>query len=391
MTTPASSPAPMPGAQALAGRIVRDIAALPVQQWDALSQNPFYSWEYMKALSDHAAGALEPRHIALESEDGLAAVAPAFVQRSPHYFSLRELLRGRFPPIFRKPCLAIHAPLSFSSLVPSRLPLHGTLRAVDAVLAAQARRQGIGIGGYLYVEKDSKQASILKALGYHPVFVTCTSRLDLSPGTFESYLNTLPRQTRNIRTNIRKELRQFREFGGTLRLLNPKAADWPALIALYNQVYAKYNRRPCSLSPKLLAGLVAAFGDRALLMAAERDGRLLGYGILVREGGLWHCFNMGLDQSQSRHSASYFVLAYDYPIMLALEQGAQALNLRPGHAYLKSLRGARLIPLYMYVKHFGSGWENRALGSYCRALDTWYRRKFWQGEVAPHQNFAPAL
>ncbi len=396
-----SSPTPSPkrgppgrtgqNTASIKGRFINDITGVEEGAWNALNPSPFYSWKYLKAIQDHLRRDLVPHHLLLARGGALIGAIPAYFQRRAEYFSLQGLVRGRLPIPMRTPCLAIHSPLSFSSkvLAPG-LPFKEALAAADRALARDAKKGAFGIAGYLYVEKGSAQAQILRELGYHPVFVTCTTRLTAQAASFEDFLYSPP-ISKNLRKKIRRELRRNKDFGMENSVLARQEADPEAFIGLHNQVFSKYNERPSLFTAGLLRDLMEAFGDNTLILTANKDGRLLGYEFLVRDGPVWHGLNMGLDQAIARESASYFVLGYDYPIMLGLQWGANAVEWRPGHIHLKAQRGAEVIPLYMYVKHFGGVAQNRLFGAYCRVLDAWYRRKYRRREISPFPDFDVAL
>jgi hypothetical protein len=177
----------------------------------------------------------------------------------------------------------------------------------------------------------------LEALGGSTAFLCSEFFLPLMGSTFEKHLASLPRAQR---LRLRGD---FRRGGASVDL---KLLDGTALAALLPDISrliaATYDRNgietPISVIGLMLQEAINAFPVFAACAFDASTDELLAVHILIyqqpRLYGKW----FGQEESTARESI-YFPLLAALPLQLALDLGAKTLELGPGSAKAKVMRG----------------------------------------------------
>lgn len=188
--------------------------------------------------------------------------------------------------------------------------------------------------------------------------------------TIEEYLIRL---SAHRRTAVRHELRTFHDTGAKVAAvpLRDHVESFAALTAANSQ------RRGVPESQTnitaFLGRIAEALGDDALLLAAMRQGRLLGGVLGLRHRGVLSLRMTGFDDAALQDTFAYFVLTYYAATMLNDELGVADVHLGVGAAEAKIRRGARAEPLFTWVVLPEPPWlETR------RRLDAHHRQSPYQ-------------
>ncbi|GGV01239.1 hypothetical protein GCM10010495_10350 [Kitasatospora herbaricolor] len=193
--------------------------------------------------------------------------------------------------------------------------------------------------GFLYVdEREGLLREVLAAGGYRSCESGRFSRLDVPAGGFEEYLGGF---SRHRRSRMRAERRRLATAEVKVSLDPASAHDPARLAALELELLAKYGFT--SWTPEHaergVRRLFAAFGEDALVASAVADGKVRGFGVLVRRGDQWHAVKAGFDYGFQGSLPLYYETLYYHPVERAAEFGVRAIQYGIGSEEAKRSRG----------------------------------------------------
>ncbi len=218
------------------------------------------------------------------------------------------------------------------------------LRDLVGKLLGWARANGIAALAFLFATPDA--ADLMAALAERgaaalPLAGTCV--LDVSWDDFDGYLATLPSKRR---VAIRGELNRL--AAAHVVLAEERLDDVePELLRLRAKLVAKYDGRPAPARDRLLLDKIRDLfdGDEILVVTARCERRMLGFALLLRDGGRWTALLVGTDYDDPRSRLTYFAVTFYRPAALAPGRGITSIGYGLGSWQAKRLRGCRVVPL----------------------------------------------
>lgn len=268
-------------------RFIDAISEVSAQDWDRLypGDYPFTRHAFLDALErsgcvDEASG-WTPRHLLLESRDGLAAALPLYIKG--HSYG-EFVFDWGWAAAFDRLGLAYYPKLlSAIPFTPAQGPRLGIApgvafdRTVDAMCRALGREtERLGASGWHLLFPEPAQAGALRELEQrhailrrHDVQFHWHSRGESSFDGFLSRLKSSRRKT------IRRERRRVREQGITLHRLTGTditAQAWDLFHACYVRTYRKRSGHEGYLNRACFDALLGTLGEQMLLVLAEEDG-----------------------------------------------------------------------------------------------------------------------
>jgi uncharacterized protein len=327
---------------------------VPVRQgvphsWnDALAAGSFYSSaDWLRFCDSDAPGAVGTVAAALPSGGRAAVPLVEQGENSMRYYRWHDLLTQAGLPAPRPRGLLVG---------PSRGYQTDLLRTVDAdpaeaaaaVLAgvrAIARDRGMPCVAMYLTTQDML---LLRAAGVRSpaVLLEADAWIAVPADGWDGWMAGL---SRHRRTQIRRDERAFVAAGYRIeRHTLPEVCD--RLGALWAPTQERYYGRP--FDPAQLTGQMrvqaAAMGDQAeVLLCLEPDGSPVGFCVSYRWGDRVHLRTTGFDYARLRGAAEYFNLSYYHHLHQARQTGLRHIHAGIKSIGAKSLRGARIRPLWL--------------------------------------------
>lgn len=188
----------------------------------------------------------------------------------------------------------------------------------------------------------------LLAEGYRPLNNLPCARLDIRWSSFAEYLDSMRSPYRHKITDRQKKCEAA---GIRFEVLTDFASLAPDLARLWRNAYdhaAEYKRE--LLLPAFFENVSDGLRGRASVILARRQGRPVGFALLLQDNASLEWLFCGLDYECNRRDFIYFNLLY-HIINSAIERGCKQLNLGITTIIPKLDVGAVAVPLHMYMKH----------------------------------------
>ncbi len=329
-------------------RIVEKISSVPKPEWDRLDgaahggripYNPFVSHAYLSALEDSGSAVSragwQPRHIALEGEDGrIAAVVPCYGKSHSQgeyvfdhaWADAYERAGGRYYPKFQ--CTVPFTPASGPRLLVTdgRTELK---KQLSKALREETDRLGISSAHVTFLQEDD--LSVLEADGY--LHRTDQQFHFLNKG-YASHEDFLAELSSSKRKNLRKERRSALENGISIDWLTGSDLTediWDQFFAFYMDTGSRKWGRPY-LTREFYSLIGERMAEDILLVMAKRDGRYVAGAInFIGEDALygrhWGCIedHPFLHFEVCYHQAIDFAIAHKLGRVEAGAQGEHKL------------------------------------------------------------------
>jgi uncharacterized protein len=180
------------------------------------------------------------------------------------------------------------------------------------------------------------------------VLQTCEARVTVPGPTFEHYLAALSSARRST---VRRDLARFAESGFVIEQtrLSAVLVEAPALVA---QVQATHAGRAVTAADEaemrraLTAQAETLDADSVVFACRDANGAPVAVSLSYLAGDTLYVRLVGLAYAETLRSASYYQVAYYETIRLAQRLGLTSVHLGIASLRPKTLRGARLSPLF---------------------------------------------
>jgi hypothetical protein len=210
----------------------------------------------------------------------------------------------------------------------------------------------------MFVTTDDARALQAAGVGAPPVLLEADAWIDLPPGGWEGWLESLPAKRRG---NIRRESRRFDQAG--YQVTHAALADWftelPDLAGATQHKYGASGTSQEWLS--LLSKHVDVMGSAARVAVCARPGqRPVGFCVYYVWNGTVFLRWAGFDYERLSGVGEYFNVTYYSQVRAAQGLGATRIHAGIKASEAKALRGADLRPLWMVDLTEDSALERRA-------------------------------
>ncbi|GCB47952.1 GNAT family N-acetyltransferase [Streptomyces sp. NL15-2K] len=212
-------------------------------------------------------------------------------------------------------------------------------RMVDALVEWGAGA-GLRTLSFLYLTREAEPlVRVLGEKGFTVMPLTSSWELPVEWDDLSGYLARLPRKRRSV---VRREMRELTARGidvGEREL----SACAPRLAALRCGLVEKYGgTADFEREMSRLRRVESLFGaDDITVVAAQREQEVVGFTLLLRDGGVWTAYLTGADQSAGTARLAYFATSYYWPAERAPRLGIRLIAYGPGSGQAKRLRGCR--------------------------------------------------
>jgi len=341
-------------------KIHRSIDEVNESEWDAIvgKDKIFCAHKYVKALE--RSGLNEGRCYYVVAYDGDKIIAHASVysisteldvfargvirkiinivrRKWKNFFILRSLECG--PPI------ALGNTLSFKDGVDRAEALHLLCRGIEEL----AKELGISFILFRdFYDDEAELCASLKGRGYENIHNLPKAEIKIRWKSFDEYLNSM---RSNYRCKIVKSMEKCAKANIFIQPLKNSSENSRQLKRLYDNVsrQAKEVKREC-LSDTFFQDLDRHLGEKAVILAASKDEKLLGFMLVLFNGKELISTLLGLDYDCNREYCIYFNLFYK-TIELAIEKGMDKIDMGITTLDPKKDMGSDIVILNMYMKH----------------------------------------
>ena len=304
--------------------IASSISALPESDWDQLADaHPFISHAFLGALEESGSvgpgTGWTPAPILVESDDGLAAAAPAYLKTHSQgeyvfdhgWADAWERAGGAYYP-------KLQVAVPFTPVPGPRL-LGSRPQQLLAALEAVTVQNELSSAHITFVEdNDAAQAEERGWLIRHGIQYHWFNR---GYRDFDDFLGSL---TSRKRKAIRKERAAAREGLEFRALTGPEigSAEWDSMWHFYQDTGSRKWGRPY-LTRAFFDRIGETMGDRLLLFLACRDGRPIAGALnVIGSDALYGRYWGTIDEVRFLH----FELSYYQAIEWACEHGLQSVQ-----------------------------------------------------------------
>ncbi len=216
-----------------------------------------------------------------------------------------------------------------------------------------ASRDGCRSICFPYVDAtDRVQRDVLRDRGYLSHLSGQFASLTLPGEGFTDYALAFPaRRSRRVRA----ERRHIETSGTRITLAPLDPADIARLGALETELFAKYGMAGWDprRSEAVLRAAAQRLGDRALVSKAVRDGRIVGFALVLSHGDAWFAHRAGFDYEAVGKLPLYYELLYYTLADHAPRYGVKTVHYGIGSMEAKVSRGCSLSAQHLYVKELG--------------------------------------
>ncbi|HYO60770.1 MAG TPA: GNAT family N-acetyltransferase [Actinomycetota bacterium] len=334
------------------------LAGVPRPVWDGLAaEGGFYVSHGWLSLQEH--GSSSRRRYAVATRDGALvgglSVDEVEVVSNDFY---------RFGAVLPEGCAGPTAPMTLVGgrggyasgfVLDPRADDAERTAAVRALLAeiASASRERGRAAVFFYLQDRFRELVLGTSEIDEPLLARHDATLHLPGSEWSDYLASLSRDRRGM---IRREERRFAAAGYSVTAgdLTPWLDEAGLLLANVQRRYG-HDADPADMT-EVLAEQIAGLGEHVAFLCAD-DQRLVAFALAFpfTDGSL-SIRAVGFDYERLRGAAEYPNLAYYRPIRWAYEHGLRRLHLGIESLHAKTLRGARLAPLW--VVPLGWSWSD---------------------------------
>jgi len=350
-------------------RVQDRIGEIAPEVWDRVGRDPFSAHAMLGALEAAGMEGVRLRYAMLENGAGRAVACLPFARLPIDGARLtRGLFRGgiqtvrRLAPSFLRTSLYIcGTPLSVGNpplRIAAGIDPRPVLLEAAGLLNELADEAGAPWRAFKEFGADSVEAArSLAGAGWTvtPSEPNCALRI-----RWESYREYLEDLRHPYRFKIRKSARKLARAGVDVEVLPLAEGYDPALHRLYDHVFDRAEVQLERLTPGFFQGLGQALGRDARLLRFRREGRTIGWVVLVVHGECVHDLFHGIDYAENPAIDVYFNQLAE-TVRFAIESGARHLSLGQSTETAKSRFGCEIEPLWIAVRHRDAA-VNRLLG-----------------------------
>ena len=200
-----------------------------------------------------------------------------------------------------------------------------------------------------FYDEETEVQDLLKGRGYKKIHNLPKAQIRIRWKSFDEYLNSM---RSNYRCKIVKNMAKCAKANVSIQVIKNFSAYTPELKRLYDNVYdnAKEIKRE-RLPEVFFQNFYKYLGEKAVMISMVKDGRLIGYMLLLFSGKTLITKFPGLDYDYNKECRTYFNLFYK-AVELAIETGMDDIDMGFTTLDPKKDMGSGIIALNMYMKHF---------------------------------------
>lgn len=196
-----------------------------------------------------------------------------------------------------------------------------------------------------------------------------TTFIDVRWNTFDEYLVSLRKKYRLF---IKNDLKKLESRGLSTEISEDFGNYGSELWTLYMNVYKKAEVKFEQLTPEFFEQVSKYLKGEARVLLIRQNGKIVAFELILEDDTLLRPMYLGIDYRSNPETHLYFNSIYQI-IRHGIEKGKRSIELGQTSYYPKLKVGARVEPLYLYIK-FSKPFVQRLLGGPLRFM--FPKRKF---------------
>jgi predicted N-acyltransferase len=341
-------------------KIYRSISEVNESRWDAIvgKDRIFCTHKYIEALEKSGMNEGKCYYVAAYDGDEIIAHASVyFISTELDVFAqgairkIVHLIRRKWKNFLILRSLECGPPVALGNTLSFK---DGTdrgeaLRSLCDGIEGLAKELGIKFILFRdFYEDDAGICGLLKGRGYENIHNLPKAEIKIRWKSFDDYLNSM---RSNYRCKIVKSMEKCAKANISIRTLKNFSGNSRELKLLYDNVsrQAKEIQRE-HLTEIFFQDLNKYLGEKAVVLAALKDDKLIGFMLVLFNGKELIPALLGLDYDCNREYCIYFNLFYK-TIELAFETGMDKIDMGITTLDPKKDMGSDIVVLNMYMKH----------------------------------------
>lgn len=329
-------------------KFVQSIDEVSRAELNTLSDSPFFSFEWFKAVEEADSLPATPSHIAVYSGNKLAAFLPCYKMRGSEFLPFSNTF-GRLAFLFRlagfqdKKYFSVFSPYCFNSsfLVKksfSRESKELLYLALDVLEKKAAKNKEFVVFPYV-VESDNWLQGRLTKRGFFTTGKIACAEIDCLASSFEEFLLSLSQRRRE---NVRKQLRRNRKNGVEV-LCRKSFQDNKLLAELADKTFMKHNNCRGPFTEPFFSSIQKYLRDKVLFFVGKKEDRILCFSLCIAGKTELTSLLSGVDYPLPPNQFAFFESTYYSPLSHCFTSSYNRFNLLAGDIETKKLRGAKIV------------------------------------------------
>jgi predicted N-acyltransferase len=344
-----------------------------VYVWQKLSEDDiFLSPDYLRTLETAPADGITPYYVVVRENDRQIGIL--YFQWK--FFRLHENIRDTKPAphdIFQKLKKAVIKTINFPTLVCGNLLLTGeygfrfseeitsekqwqliddSINSLQKYLLAKGRPVGLVIVKD-FADSRKKYAETNEFMEF-TVQPTMVMPVRKEWKNFENYTNSMKSKYRVRLKKARKDIEsyQIRHFSAEeIRHHEDR------IFSLYQNVSDQASFNTFVLHKNYFETLKQVFDDKLTFTTYWHKDIMVGFSTTIVNEKKLHAHFLGYDKEANRHCQLYLNMLYDI-VGQSIEKQTENIDFSRTAIEIKSTVGAVDVPLYLYIKHSNTIWNN---------------------------------
>ena len=261
------------------------------------------------------------------------------------------LVRKGFPNFLKLKLFECGTPVALGSTISFKegVDKQEILKLLAKTMEDVARQEKIGVLILRdFVEGDLPVYKSFEKMGFTRISNLPNTELEGEWNTFEEYLGSMRCK---YRKKVRERIKKAQDGGIKIEVLDSFSQYAPDFLKLWTNTYNKakeYKRE--ILAEDFFRKVDVYFGKDSKAILFKKDEKILGFMLTVKDDVTMRALFIGIDYEFNNQYFTYFNLLYNL-VDQAIKDKKRKVELGITTVVPKMDLGARLIPLYAYMKH----------------------------------------
>ena len=328
------------------------------EDWDSVSSTIFTKHACLKEIEKLTRIKITPRYIAVLKNEKIVATTALYIEEDAEYFTIEESIFGKYHKFLKpfslglNPCLIGHIPIG---TIFKSIEVDTTINAQEKIyqliinsMEKIAKEEGIYQYGFLCIMEDEQiLRKVLQENKFVEKFSSFAVYMDIVWESFKDYLYSFKRKQRNtIKWEFARQKKKGIITSHSLTLGDNKEE----MIKLFNENFYKYQKRESKTNSEFIHGIYNKLENNIGLVIDKKDDKIVSCDMYFKWEDTISLFKVGQNYKLSEGSASLFNVSIYEPLKIAIKEGYSRIYNGSGAYQYKLLRGAKLKPMYIYVK-----------------------------------------
>ena len=357
----------------LTSRIFNRIEDIPREVWNGVFPDVLESYSFLKSLDESGFKQFSFRYVLVYEGDAAIAAAPCFVMDYPLDTTVRGWTRALmlgikkvFPGAFHLKALICGLPVDQGRIGIKNGNPRAALSEILACMEKIAGENRIGI--LAFKDFGCEYMELLDPIqtrGFYKIQDMPSTEMNLDFATFEEYLKTLSRVSRDGLKRKLKKIDQGPKID--LEIMNRLPPDMLAeAYALYRQTVAQSDDQFEVAPVEFFSRVTENMPEETRFFLWKLEGRMVAFAYCLVSGEHFIDFYLGFDYAVAHAYHLYFVRFRDL-MNWCLKHKIKKYEMGPTGYEAKRRLGFRMLPLYIYAKH-RNRWIDPFFKLLCRSL-----------------------